>query len=484
MHKKNSHLIMILIGGIILLLLLFHDNLWFDESYTVSIVRHSFQDIFYIASYDVHPILYYYILHLLFLIFGNNLIIYRIFSWLCIVLNAILGYTHIRHDFDDQVGFYFSFFSLFLPGLMLYAGEIRMYSLGLFLSSLSIIYAYRCYKNSSIKNLLLFGLSSILLAYTHYYGLMLAGILNLIIMYFIFKRKNKVVIKKYLMVAIGEIIIYLPWILKFLSQVLSVSKGFWISFKFPKTLFELLTVQFHGSLDLWLAIIFTIIFYGFLFFKKTYLHHKIKYISEIRWCSLIYIGIIFITLFISLIMHSMILLDRYLIILTPLLLLTFSFLLVNKKNREYLLGMTIFFFILSFINLFVDNYSIKNYDVISYVESNYKEDDIILYQDIIGANVTTRLPNLNTYFYNKEKWNIYEAYKAFDFNIVDELSFLKNTNGKIILIDSKKTQNILDEIKKMGDVLVIEEKYFYSPYKDEDFYITIIRFERFDKLEF
>ena len=112
-HKKTVlHILIIIVGMIFLAIPLFHKNLWFDESYSVAISNHSFIDIWKIGSNDVHPILYYWVLHLLNLIFGNNIVIYRIFSWICASVIGILGFTHIRKDFGKNTGILFSFFSL------------------------------------------------------------------------------------------------------------------------------------------------------------------------------------------------------------------------------------------------------------------------------------------------------------------------------------------------------------------------------------
>ena len=91
----------------------FHNNLWFDESYSVAIANHSYQEIWTIGGNDVHPVLYYFILHTLNLIFGSNIIVYRLFSVLCLFILGLLGYTHIRKDFGDKVGILFSLFTFY-----------------------------------------------------------------------------------------------------------------------------------------------------------------------------------------------------------------------------------------------------------------------------------------------------------------------------------------------------------------------------------
>ena len=176
--KKDAlHIVIIVIGIIFLAIPIFHTGLWFDEAYSVAIANHSFQEIWSIDAHDVHPVLYYWILHIINLIFGNSVILYRVFSYVCACTIGILGFTHIRKDFGKNVGILFSFFSLFMPVIAMYAGEIRMYSFAMLLVTIMCIYAYRIFKNAEkkqIKNWIIFAICSLASAYTHYYGLMAA----------------------------------------------------------------------------------------------------------------------------------------------------------------------------------------------------------------------------------------------------------------------------------------------------------------------
>ena len=208
---KYLHIALIILGIIFIMLPIFHTNIWFDESYSVAIARHSFSEIWQIGGHDVHPILYYFCLHILYLIFGSNIIVYRIFSSVTIAILGVIGYTHIRKDFGEKTGFLFSFFALFLPVAAEYSGELRMYSLGMLLGTLMAIYAYRIYKGDIKKTtFIFFGLSSLLVAYTHYYGLMLAGIVNLILFIYLCKhhkeRKNDLI--KFIITAVIQVICY------------------------------------------------------------------------------------------------------------------------------------------------------------------------------------------------------------------------------------------------------------------------------------
>ena len=66
LKKENVlHILLILVGTIFILIPSFHTNIWFDESYSVAIVNHSFGQIWTIGGNDVHPILYYWMLKIM-----------------------------------------------------------------------------------------------------------------------------------------------------------------------------------------------------------------------------------------------------------------------------------------------------------------------------------------------------------------------------------------------------------------------------------
>ena len=90
---KYLHIAIIILGIIFISIPVFHSNLWFDESYSVGMANKSFIDIWNIGSNDVHPILYYWILHIIYLIFGTNLYLYRIISVIPLAILGILGYV-------------------------------------------------------------------------------------------------------------------------------------------------------------------------------------------------------------------------------------------------------------------------------------------------------------------------------------------------------------------------------------------------------
>lgn len=206
---KIIHIIILVIGAIFMIGSGLHTNIWFDETYTVGLVNHSFVDIAKIGAADVHPLFYYMFAKFFTLFTGNSIISLRMFSVIGMICLSLLGYTHIRKDFGEKTGIIYSFLIMFLPVTLLYSSEIRMYSWAAVLVTLTGIYAYRIIrKESNIKNWILFGLFSLLSAYTHYFAMMAIGIIN--IMLFAYTIKNKKYIKEFLITGISQIELFIP----------------------------------------------------------------------------------------------------------------------------------------------------------------------------------------------------------------------------------------------------------------------------------
>lgn len=483
-NLKYLHIAIIIIGILFISLSIFHTNMWFDESYSVAMARHSFAEIWQIGGNDVHPIFYYFCLHILYLMFGGNVIIYRIFSTFTIALLGIIGYTHIRKDFGEKTGLLFSFLTLFLPVASQYSGEIRMYSLGMLLGTIMAIYAYRIYKGENKKTTyIFFGLSSLLVAYTHYYGLMLAGIINLLLFIFLVKnrkeRKNDLI--KFIVTAAIQVVLYVPWLVCFLIQIKNVSSGFWISLSFPGTLYEILTMQYKGNLP-FQPIILTTIFYSYI----TYL--VVKTNEEDRkpatWCFMIYIAIILIALFVSLCMQSVILLYRYLLIITGIFIFALAFFMAKETKICRTMTICAIILIMSIYSNVIsikEAYNNENREFVTYIDSQIQDGDIIIYSNAInGAVVTTEISQKHdniSYFYDKENWNVEEAYKAFApyMEIKDTLNeILDNYSGRVWIIEAGNTHDLLNEIAEKYNINKIEDRQFTNKYKNYQYTIELI----------
>ena len=476
---KQWHIAIIIIGIIFVGLGAFHTNIWFDESYSAGLARHTFSEIWNIGGNDVHPILYYWCLHIIFLIAGESIIAYRLFSIIPIAIMIVLGYTHIRKDFGEKTGFIFSFLSAFLPVMALYAIEIRMYSWAMLTVTTLAIYAYRLLKEDCTKNWMIFGLSSLASIYLHYYGLMAAGLINVaLLVHLIIKKRKKGII---FILSFGAIqtLAYIPWLVNFATQLSNVSKGFWIGFSFPQTPMELLSAQMAGYINLEVPTVLAIELYAYIIYKIYKFAKEKQDLKPFKWAVGIYFVVILAALIITLALGTLILYYRYLFVITGLYIFAISFILGKEKNKVTIISILTVILLLGIFNnviMISDNYSNTNSAPINYMKENIQEGDTIVYGDFGGGSVAAvHFAENQVYFYNKENWGVEEAYKAFGPNYEVEVTtdFIENCSNRIWVVDNAYG-SVADELFENTDYKKVSEEQFFTKYHNYSYKITLM----------
>ena len=430
LKKENLlHIAIILLGTILILIPAFHSNIWFDESYSVAISNHSFSEIWTIGGNDVHPILYYWMLKIINILFGSNIIIYRIFSVLGIVGLGILGFTHIKKDFGTKTGLLFTFFSFFLPVMLNYALEIRMYSWSIFFVTLMVIYLNRF-------------------------------------------------IKDFILVEALQVILYIPWMFYFIKQLTRVGGGFWIRIEFPQILIDIINFQFKGSLEQIIPTIFASILLIYILYIIIKNIKKKENIKEGIIPIIIYILVIAIAAIASL--KSPILYARYLFPISGLLIFSICYFLA-KENKTFIIGMICgSILIMSVMNLkenIEENYDISNDEPFAYLEENLQPEDIIVYTSINNGGVVAALIDSNQqYFLNVDNWTIEEAYKAYAPQMKVAYSFeeaMKEAKGRIFIIDDGSL-SCYNRLENKEEYKQVEIKKFEPKYKEYTYQIVVL----------
>ena len=472
---KQWHIAIIVIGIIFVSLGAFHCNLWFDESYSVGLARHTFGEIWSIGGHDVHPILYYWMLRIVYLITGGSIMAYRIFSVIPIALMIVLGYTHIRKDFGEKTGFIFSFLAAFLPEMAQYAIEIRMYSWAILAVTILAIYAYRLTEEDNTKNWIIFGLASLASIYLHYYGLMAAGLINVfLLIYLIVKKRKKGII---FIVSFGVIqgLAYLPWLVNFVTQLSNVSGGFWIGFSFPKTPMELLSSQLAGYVKtsdytgLLVPTVLALELYAYMIYK-TYKYAKAKEnLNAFKWSVIVYFAVILAAIIITALMKTSILYYRYLFVVTGLYIFAISFILGKEQNKREIISILSVIAILGVYNNIImmkDNYDYSNQEPIKYLNENVQDGDTIAFSNLGGGFVAAiHFVDNQVYFYNPENWGVEEAYKAFGPNYetcVTE-NFVDNCSNRVWVIDDPNG-SFYEDVFESKEYNKVSEKEFFTKY--------------------
>lgn len=473
LSKINKlHIVVIILGMIFTGIGIFHVNIWFDESYSVGLATHNFKEIWTIGGHDVHPVLYYWILSIIRAVTGGSFIAYRIFSWLCIAILGILGYTHIRKDFGERAGFFFSFFSYFLPAVSMYAQEIRMYSMAILLVTVCAIYGYRIYKgDTSWKNWIIFEIASLASLYTHYYGLMAAGLINLVMFVNFIKNRRIESIRRIFIFGLLQCVLYLPWILYLRDQMQHVASAFWIKIEFPKAHIELSGFQFYGAMkNVYIGFGVAMIVYIYMIIKTIKLIKNKEKILPLKLSVGLYIGIIIAALIVTKVLHSAVLYYRYLFVVTGLYIFAISFILSKEKNKiivAIVCFVTLALGIASNYQIVKDNYDSSNMKQIEYLKANIQDGDVIVYEDIgAGSVIADYFPNNKQYYYNAPNWGIQEAYKAYapqmDTYVTDE--FFNELSGRVWVVDGW-SDNLYKNHFENDDYRLISHEEFSTAYQ-------------------
>lgn len=480
---KKKHLLLIIVGTIFIALSVFHSNIWFDEAYSVGIANQNLIDIWKIGGHDVHPVLYYWMLRGVNILTHGSILAYRLFSTLPIIILGILGYTHIKKDFGEKTGILFSFFSYFLPMMAVYANQIRMYSWAILIVTILAIYAYRIYLgNSSKKNWIIFGISSLASIYIHYYGLMAAGLINLFLLIYFIKNKKNSELKWIITLGAIQAILYIPWLMALVSQMKHVSKGFWIGFTFPDTIFELIGCQMNGTENAtgvlavgFIANILLFIYLGIVVYKN----RKIEDFKAAKLAIGTYLSVIIAALLMRIVVKTHILYYRYLFVITGLYIFAISDILAKSNKKSILILICVVVICLGTANNIIqikENYAQANGKQIEYLKENIQEGDVLVYSNIGNGSVfASNFKNNKQYFYNGADWGVEEAYKAWAPQMETWITtdFLDNCTGRVWIIDSQDN-GFYNELFNNENFEWKGTQYFDTPYQKYIYNITLV----------
>ncbi|MFJ4194318.1 glycosyltransferase family 39 protein [Pseudomonas sp. NPDC089534] len=144
---------------------------WGDEAFSIRMSLLPFEEIGVFASHDVHPPLYYYLLHVWMGVWGSGAIAVRALSVLLGSL-AVVGCAMVVKELSDwRQGLWCGVLIAFLPVAVRYSQEARMYALFLFFVVASLFMLIRWVKDPGSNSYLsAYALFVVCLLYTHYFA--------------------------------------------------------------------------------------------------------------------------------------------------------------------------------------------------------------------------------------------------------------------------------------------------------------------------
>lgn len=118
-------------------------SIWFDETFTIGLIQHSYKELIYLTGRDVHPPLYYILLkgftESIRFVLPQVPTIYlaRLFSGIPYAF-LLIFLLSMRKTIEDRLISDIMLLALCMPNFMDYGIEVRMYSLALVLIFLHI----------------------------------------------------------------------------------------------------------------------------------------------------------------------------------------------------------------------------------------------------------------------------------------------------------------------------------------------------------
>ena len=156
-------------------------GIWLDEAISVHQAHLSFHDLFENLQYgDRHPPLHHLALWLTVKAFGDGELAVRIPSIIAGTLAIPALYLLGRELYDRRTGLVAAAFGAASPMLIWYSQEARMYAFVELFGLLALWTQLRAIRNPSMGNWALYILATAALLWSHYFGLLLIGVQQLI----------------------------------------------------------------------------------------------------------------------------------------------------------------------------------------------------------------------------------------------------------------------------------------------------------------
>lgn len=208
--------------------LIFNNDLWFDEAYTVSLIRHDFGDVIDILKTDMHPPLYFLSLKLFCTAFGYSIPVTKLFSVLGYIATLLLGLTLVKKHYGAQSSIVYMLTVGAVPMSLYFSVQQRSYQWCIFFVALCFLKALLFLETRKPSHCILFVAAGLLAAYNHIYALLAAGIVFAFVNIYVLVKDRKLL--KYVIISDAAMIAgFSPWLIQLLNQTKAASGSFWLT---------------------------------------------------------------------------------------------------------------------------------------------------------------------------------------------------------------------------------------------------------------
>ena len=207
-------LLILLVGFALRLYRLGYQSLWYDETVSVLLARKSLPALTAHTAGDIHPPLYYYLLHFWIRLAGSSEFSLAFLSLAFGVLLIPLLFYLGRGLYGVKVGLLGALLLALSPFNLWYSQEVRMYTLGASLGLISLLFLLRIRSQARLQRGCWVGyiLASALGLYTLYYYAFLLLAQNLMVIGWWVKGKQRFSLLPWVSSQVGVLLLYLPWL--------------------------------------------------------------------------------------------------------------------------------------------------------------------------------------------------------------------------------------------------------------------------------
>ena len=223
---------LILVGWTLALLRLnywrIYDNtFWVDETWSIRLARMSLPDMLKKTATDMHPPLFYMLAMAMNRLLGDNGPAYHLSALLPYIGILFLACTEIRREFGVGPAFLLVTMMSLMPEPLYYNVEVRMYSLGAFLVLTAFLALRRILIRNRLPEWVIFSLTSLGAAYTHYYALIIVAFFYLILI--VPSVRDRKFLRRTAVTWAAAVLGYLPWLGVLLKSFVKTSGQWWLT---------------------------------------------------------------------------------------------------------------------------------------------------------------------------------------------------------------------------------------------------------------
>lgn len=273
--------------------LCFGKTIWLDEALTGTYIRMGWRDLIEFTATDVHPPLYYLIVKLGIVLFGDKICVVKFFSYLPFIFTLILTATKVRKNYGEKTAFVLIALFCTTPCIIDKNVEMRMYQWALFFVYAFSIYLFEALKCRKVKNWYICLFYGVCAAYTHYYAL-IAVIILYAIVFFVYIKEKKIIFS-IVRNAVVSVLLYLPWLIVFFNQAKKVKEeGWWQEAAISlKDVYDYIVWPFYDNTGYERVLFFILLIFILLFLgKNTALHRVERFCSMAAYLLFIALGLI------------------------------------------------------------------------------------------------------------------------------------------------------------------------------------------------